>query len=356
MRFERAAGVLLHPTSLPSRYGIGDFGPEAYAFVDFLVAAKQCLWQTLPLGPTGYADSPYQSFSSFAGNPLLISPDKLVGSGYLPREAVEDVPDFPNAEVDYGPVIDYKQGLLRQAYEHFLDYGTSEQRAAFSQFQKDSVYWLEDFALFMALKMYHMEQDGGVWNTWPADIARRDPKAMKAWRKKLASEVDNYRFQQFLFFSQWLELKTFANANGVQIIGDLPIFVAFDSADVWAHPELFYLDETGTPTVVAGVPPDYFSATGQRWGNPLYKWPEHASTGYEWWRARLAMCFFQSDIVRIDHFRGFAAYWEIPGDEPTAVVGRWVKGPGLAFFDAIRDKLADLPIIAEDLRRHYARC
>jgi 4-alpha-glucanotransferase len=349
MRFERAAGVLLHPTSLPSRYGIGDLGPSAHNFVDFLIAAKQRLWQTLPLGPTGYADSPYQSFSSFAGNPLLISPDKLVADGYLPGEAVAEVPSFPTAEVDYGPVIDYKQGLLRQAYEHFRDHGTPEQRVAYAQFRADTTYWLDDFALFMALKAYHMEQDGGVWNTWPGDIARREPKAVKTWSKKLGEEIENYRFQQFLFFNQWLELKAYANNNDIRIIGDMPIFVAYDSADVWAHPELFYLDETGAPTVIAGVPPDYFSATGQRWGNPLYKWDAHAATGYQWWKARLATCFVQADIVRIDHFRGFAAYWEIPAEEPTAVVGRWVKGPGQRFFDAIGETLADLPIIAEDL-------
>ncbi len=349
MRFERAAGVLLHPTSLPSPYGIGDLGQNAYDFVDFLVAARQRLWQVLPIGPTGYADSPYQSFSSFAGNPLLISPQKLVDDGYLPAEAIVNPPPFPANEVDYGPVIDYKQGLLQLAFDHYQSHGTEAQQEAFAAFREFAAYWLDDFALFMALKRHHMHLDGGVWSTWPEDIARREPAAMAAWGEQLAAEVELARFQQFLFFEQWLALKAYANERDIRIIGDLPIFVAYDSADVWSHPDLFYLDEQGQPTVVAGVPPDYFSATGQRWGNPLYRWNRMAEDGYAWWVARLQMCFEQADIVRIDHFRGFAAYWEIPSDEPTAVVGRWIKGPGLGFFETIGKKLGEMPIIAEDL-------
>lgn len=349
MVFKRAAGILLHPTSLPGRYGIGDLGPRAYQFVDFLVQAGQSLWQTLPLGPTGYADSPYQSFSSFAGNPLLISPDKLIEAGYLPPEAVENVPPFPSHEVDYGPVIPYKMGLLRQAFDYFEANATAVQQTTLDKFCETQAFWLEDFALFMALKQEHVDQNGGVWNTWPRDIAMRDPKAMKAWGKKLAHEVAFHKFTQFLFFEQWITLKRYANEKGVQIIGDIPIFVAFDSADVWANRELFHLDEDGNATVIAGVPPDYFSETGQRWGNPLYRWEKMKNNNYAWWYSRLKMCFTVADIVRIDHFRGFEAYWEIPAEEATAVKGQWVKGPGIPFFKAMKEQLGDLPLIAEDL-------
>jgi 4-alpha-glucanotransferase len=349
MRFQRAAGVLLHPTSLPSRYGIGDLGDSAYTFIDFLVAANQRLWQILPLGPTGYADSPYQSFSSFAGNPLLISPDRLVEDGYLPPEAVADVPDFPEHEVDYGWVIVYKEKLLRQAYDYFQINATAAQKKAYAAFRKAAAYWLDDFAAFMAIKAHHKDIEGGVWSTWPADIAGRKPAALKRWTKALADEIDNHRFQQFLFFEQWSALRAYANEREVRIIGDAPIFVAYDSADVWSHPEQFYLNADGTASVVAGVPPDYFSATGQRWGNPLYNWKAMAADNYAWWIERLRAIFRQVDIVRIDHFRGFAAYWEIPAEEPTAIVGRWVKGPGIPFFENIQAQMGELPIIAEDL-------
>jgi len=349
MRFKRAAGVLLHPTSLPGRYGIGDFGPAAYQFVDFLVEAKQSYWQTLPLGPTGYGDSPYQSFSAFAGNPLLISPDTLVAEGYLPPEAIAEVPPFPVDSVDFGPVIAYKMVLLQQAHDYFLAEGTAVQQTEFAQFCRISAYWLDDYALFMALKNRFMAQDGGVWNTWPRPIAMRQPEALAAWQEKLADDISRHKFSQFLFFKQWLALKKYANERGVQIIGDIPIFVAFDSADVWAHPDLYYLDEDGSPTFIAGVPPDYFSETGQRWGNPLYRWDRMRANRYAWWAARLRMCFTQADIVRIDHFRGFEAYWEIPAEEPTAVVGQWVTGPGADFFREMQRQLGDLPLIAEDL-------
>lgn len=349
MKFERSAGVLLHPTSLPSRYGIGDLGDSAYHFVDFLAAARQRLWQLLPLGPTGYGDSPYQSFSTFAGNPLLISPDRLVSDGFLPAEAVEVIPDFPAHMVDYGPVIEYKQSLLRQAYQHFQADGDSPQHEAYEGFCRNTAYWLDDFAMFMALKDYHNELDGGVWNTWPTAIAKRQVRAMKQWSTQLATEIEIHKFQQFLFYKQWLELKAYANRQGIKIIGDVPIFVAYDSADVWAHPELFHLTKDGTPSVVAGVPPDYFSETGQRWGNPLYNWEKIAADNYSWWVQRIHMSLVQADIVRIDHFRGFEAYWEIPANEPTAVIGHWVKGPGAEIFEVIQAKLGELPIIAEDL-------
>ena len=349
MSFNRSAGILLHPTSLPSRYGIGDLGSSAYQFVDFLVAGRLSLWQMLPLGPTGYGDSPYQSFSAFAGNPLLISPDRLVADGFLPAKAIEKVPDFPTGQVDFGPVIDYKRDLLRAAHDYFQENATPAQRDASSRFCLNTSYWLDDYALFMALKEHHKDQDGGVWNTWPRPIAKRQVKAMKQWTRDLANDIESHKFQQFLFYKQWLELKSYANKQGIKIIGDIPIFVAYDSADVWSHPELFHLSKDGSPSVVAGVPPDYFSATGQRWGNPLYNWEKIAAENYDWWVKRIHMNLVQADIVRIDHFRGFEAYWEIPATEPTAVIGRWVKGPDAAFFEAIQAKLGELPIIAEDL-------
>jgi 4-alpha-glucanotransferase len=349
MDFPRAAGVLVHPTSFPNRYGIGDLGGSAYHFINFLANGRQSLWQILPLGPTSYGDSPYQSFSAFAGNPLLISPDKLVDEGYLAHEAVSEVPAFPEDKVDYGWVIDYKNNLLRQAFDYFQQYGRDDQRGAFDAFCAEQAYWLDDFALFMALKVHHMHQDGGVWNTWPYDIAHRKPEAIAWWSEYLAADVQFHKFLQFLFFKQWLELKNYANERGIQVVGDIPIFVAFDSADVWANPGLFFLNDDGSPSVVAGVPPDYFSETGQRWGNPLYRWYEMSQNNYAWWKARLNMCFTQVDIVRIDHFRGFDAYWEIPASEPTAVIGKWIKGPGQAFFEAMEASLGELPLIAEDL-------
>ncbi|MCB8982980.1 MAG: 4-alpha-glucanotransferase [Ardenticatenaceae bacterium] len=349
MRFPRAAGVLVHPTSFPSRFGIGDFGEQAYRFIDFLVDSRQSLWQVLPLGPTGYADSPYQCFSAFAGSPLLISPDKLVDDGYLPATAVQSVPYFPTHAVDYGEVIDYKNALYQQAFTHFQEHGSPEQVAAFDKFCADNDFWLSDFALFMAVKNYHKDVSGGVWNTWPEDIAQRQPEAIAAWSHQLADEIAQHKFLQFLFFAQWLALKQYANERGIKVIGDIPIFVAFDSADVWANPDLFFLKEDGSPEFIAGVPPDYFSETGQRWGNPLYRWEKMKASGYAWWVKRLEMTFLQADIVRIDHFRGFEAYWEIPAAEPTAVIGQWVKGPAADFFRAMKDQLGVLPIIAEDL-------
>ncbi len=349
MKFPRSSGILLHPTSLPSRYGIGDLGAAAYQFVEFLTASRQSLWQILPLGPTGYGDSPYQCFSAFAGNPMLISPDKMVESGYLPADALTNVPDFPAHRIDYGWVIHYKNELFDQAFTHFQANASDAQQAAFDQFCAKNAAWLDDFGLFMALKAHHMEQDGGVWNTWPTAIAQREPEAMTRWMDDKADEIDRQKFLQFVFFEQWLALKAYANERGIKIIGDAPIFVAYDSADVWANPDLFYLNDDGSPAVIAGVPPDYFSATGQRWGNPLYRWPVMAEDDYGWWQERLKATLTQVDIVRLDHFRGFEAYWEIPAEEETAVVGQWVKGPGLDFFQTMADTMGDLPIIAEDL-------
>lgn len=347
--FQRSAGVLVHPTSFPGRYGIGDFGDAAYHFIDFLDYTQQSLWQILPLGPTGYGDSPYQSFSAFAGNPLLISPDRLVRDGFLPETAVYHVPEFPVDKVDYGWVIPYKMELLNQAFAHFKAQGSESQKAAFADFCQQQKSWLDDYALFMALKTHHVEHEGGVWNTWPREIAMRQAKAMKAWAKQLAAEIEQVKFGQFLFFKQWFELKAYANKKGIQIVGDIPIFVAFDSADVWANPELFYLDEEGNPEVIAGVPPDYFSETGQRWGNPLYRWDKMKKNGFAWWLTRIQAVLETVDIVRIDHFRGFEAYWEIPATEETAINGRWVNAPGMELFRTLEEKMGKLPIIAEDL-------
>ncbi len=346
MSFPRSSGILCHPTSFPSRYGIGDLGKGAYDFVDWLVKAKQQLWQVLPLGPTGYADSPYQAFSAFAGNPLLISPETLVWAGLLPADALVDAPAFPSHKVDFGPLIAYKQGLLRRSYEHFKAHATEAQRDGFRQFSERHASWLADFGLFMALKGYF---GGGSWHGWPQDIRMRAGNALVYYWDKLGAEANYHQYLQWLFADQWSALKGYANAAGIQIIGDIPIFVAEDSADVWARPDQFQLDAEGNPVVIAGVPPDNFSATGQRWGNPHYRWDRMAADGYRWWIARVHQTLTMVDIVRIDHFRGFEAYWEIPAAEPTAVKGRWMKGPDAALFEAINAALGSLPIIAEDL-------
>lgn len=346
MPFERASGILLHPTSLPGRYGIGDLGAEAHRWVDFLASAGQKLWQILPLGPTGFGDSPYQCFSAFAGNPYLISPDELASMGLLAKADLDDVPNFPADKVDFGPVIEWKLALLAKAYDRFRGAAGVPHRAEFDAFCAGQSAWLDDFALFMALK----DSNGGaVWSTWEADVVSRKPEALSAARRQLAGAVESGQFQQWLFFRQWREVKDHANRAGIKIIGDIPIFVAYDSADVWANPDLFYLDANGKSMVVAGVPPDYFSRTGQLWGNPLYRWETHQETKYAWWARRVRATLDTVDIVRVDHFRGFEAYWEIPAGMPTAEVGQWVKGPGADFFNALRLALGDLPIIAEDL-------
>jgi len=346
MRFPRASGVLLHPTSLPGRLGIGELGEEAYRWVDFLVGSQQRYWQVLPLGPTGYGDSPYQCFSAFAGNPLLISLERLVEIGLLDEADLADVPPFPSEQVDYGWVIPWKFDLLKRSFANFQSRATRSQQTDFYYFCQRNASWLDDFALFMALKDAHQ---GAVWSTWEPAIVRRQGEALAHWKEALAEDFQRHQYLQYQFFKQWWALKEYANQQGVQIIGDIPIFVAYDSADVWAHPELFYLDEAGHSTVVAGVPPDYFSATGQLWGNPLYRWDVMASTGYAWWIERFKATLTTVDIIRLDHFRGFEAYWEVPASESTAVKGRWVKGPGVDFFSAIERALGHLPIIAEDL-------
>lgn len=345
-RFPRCSGIVMHPTSLPGRYGIGDMGPAAYRFADFLVSAGQSYWQVLPLSPTGFGDSPYQGLSVFAGNPLLISPDLLLEDGLLAPDHLSDVPEFPDDRVDFGRVIPYKTALLEQSFAHFQAHATEQQRAAFASFCADNAFWLEDYALFAALKEhYHLRP----WHEWDEDIAKRKPDAMRQWRERLRDRIESQKYRQWLFFTQWLRLKRYANERGIRIIGDIPLYVALDSTDVWANPHLFHLDENLNPTVVSGVPPDYFSATGQLWGHPIYRWDVMAKDGYAWWIARFRMAFTQADIIRIDHFRGFYNYWEVPAGQETAVVGHWLYGPGARLFQATTHALGEVAIIAEDL-------
>ncbi|MEW5986688.1 MAG: 4-alpha-glucanotransferase [Chloroflexota bacterium] len=345
MKFPRRSGVLLHPTSLPGRFGIGDLGPVAYQFVDFLVSAGQSYWQVLPLSPTGYADSPYQSLSAFAGNPMLISPRQLVKAGLLEEADLAYVPPFPQESVDFGPVIRYKTNLLDLAFARFHQQSTMAQQS-FSRFCQTQADWLEDFSLFMALKETHALRP---WHEWEPELATREPAVLAKQRTALGSTIEKHQFRQWLFFEQWLALKEYANEQGVRIIGDIPIFVSLDSADVWANPHLFHFDEELKPTVVSGVPPDYFSETGQLWGHPLYRWEVMAEEGYAWWIARFKMAFTQADVVRIDHFRGFYNYWEVPAEAETAVMGQWLRGPGVDLFHAVTAALGDVSIIAEDL-------
>ncbi|MBN1300867.1 MAG: 4-alpha-glucanotransferase [Melioribacteraceae bacterium] len=345
MKLERSAGILLHPTSLPGKYGIGDLGHEAFEFIDFLVKAGQRLWQVFPLGPTGYGDSPYQCFSAFAGNPLLISPELLYKDGLLTEEQVNNLKEWNPSHIDFGEVINYKTDLLKQAYENFKS-NDGKVENEFSEFITSNEYWLKDFALFMAVKNFHK---GVVWTEWESDIALRRKGSVEKWTDKLLDDFYYQIFVQAKFDEQWRSVKSYANENGIKIIGDLPIFIAYDSSDLWAHKSLFSVDENGKLETVAGVPPDYFSETGQLWGNPLYRWDVMKKNDFMWWRQRLTKMYELVDIVRIDHFRGFEAYWEIPGDAPTAVTGRWVKAPGRELFNSIKKHLGDLPILAEDL-------
>ena len=329
----RSSGILLHPTSVPSPFGIGDLGPEAYKFVDFLASAGQTLWQVLPLGPTGYGDSPYASYSAFAGNTLLISPARLVDDGLLDRADLEEKPVGP---VDYGYAHNLKDKLLARAYQNFNTADNTDLRSEFEEFCRRA-NWLDDYALFRALKDHH----GGVeWTEW-------DP--IPNAHERLKPQIEAHKFSQFLFFRQWSALRSYCHERGIKIIGDFPIFVAHDSADVWKNPEQFKLDASGKPLVVAGVPPDYFSSTGQLWGNPLYNWERMQADGFKWWIDRVRATLAMVDVARVDHFRGFAACWEIPAGDKTAERGEWVKTPGRELFNGIRQALGELPIIAEDL-------
>jgi 4-alpha-glucanotransferase len=342
---QRGSGILLHFTSLPSPFGIGDFGPWSYRFADFLAKTKQSYWQSLPLNPTDimYGNSPYHSMSAFGFNPLLISPELLIQEGALTQADVEPVPEFSRNRVDFERVVSYKHRLLSLAYDRFKREGTNGEYRSFC-FQQAS--WLDDFALFVALK----EQfNGRPWNEWPAPLRDRDPEALSRERERLSERVQEQKFFQHLFFRQWSSLKKYCTARGIKIIGDVPIYVVYDSADVWRHPTLFNLDHEKRPVMVAGVPPDYFSKTGQLWGNPVYRWEALQSTGYEWWTRRIRHNLSLFDVVRVDHFRGFMAYWEVPATETIAVNGHWVEAPGMDFFTRLSSVFPDLPIIAEDL-------
>ncbi|MEP6994004.1 MAG: 4-alpha-glucanotransferase [Acidobacteriota bacterium] len=343
----RQAGILLHPTCLPGRYGIGDVGPEADRFLDWAEAAGQTLWQVLPIAPT-YGGSPYTCASAFAGNPLWISPDLLVSEGFLPPEALAEVPAFATDAVDFGPAAWWKDTILRRSWAHFLEHGTPAQQSALASFTDapEQARWLADWSLFEALKR---DFGGRAWPDWEDDLARRDPDALRLATLAVEGEVKFQSYLQFLFFRQWGSLRLRARQRGIRIVGDIPIYVAYDSADVWAHPELFALDARLQPTEVAGVPPDYFSETGQLWGNPLYRWDRMEADGFAWWVDRIAAGLRVCDLLRIDHFRAFAAYWSVPASEATALNGRWVAGPGRKLFDTARKALGGLPLLAEDL-------
>jgi len=346
MRFPRASGVLLHPTSLPGPHGSGDFGADARHFVDWLVAGGQRLWQILPLGGIGPGNSPYMSTSAFAGNVLLVDLAELQQQGWLEAADLAPAAGLDGERVNFAAVVPFRMERLARAAQRFAAGGTPQQREAYAEFVAGQRSWLDDYALFMALCEANDWRD---WCDWAPALASRQPQALAAARAEHSGRVHFWQFCQWAFFRQWQALKAYANEQGVQIVGDAPIFIAHQSAEVWAHQALFELGPDGRPTVVAGVPPDFFSETGQRWGNPLYRWSEHARDGYAWWVERVRRTFELVDYVRIDHFRGFAGYWEIPADEPTAEKGCWVPGPGEALFKAVARALGPLPIIAEDL-------
>ena len=351
---KRKSGVLLHPTSLPGRYGIGDLGKEAYEFIDLLKESGQTLWQVLPLGPTGFGDSPYASFSTHAGNPLIISPQILIEQGYLNKSDLNKKPSFDTDNVDFGTLIPWKKTLLELAANEFRKQSLNDK--SFLNFCKEEAHWLDDYSLFMAVKEHFDELarkegvDGAMWsNYWDKDIALKEPQALEKWSRKLSKEIEINKILQFFFFQQWLDLKKYANDKDIEIIGDIPIFVASDSSDVWSNRELFLLNEDGTPSSVAGVPPDYFSKTGQLWGNPLYDWKVMEKNNFKWWIERIKGTLKLVDIIRVDHFRGFEAFWQIPAGNKTAEKGKWVKACGKKLFSQVRNVLGFLPILAEDL-------
>ncbi len=342
----RSNGILLHITSLPGGHGIGDLGSSAYEFAEFLGESGQKLWQVLPVNPTGYGDSPYQCFSAFAGNPLFISLTALHERRLLSQEDMMNVPEFSRTQVDYDRVADFKGRLLSKAAHAFLQAASGAEYAAFDTFCQSQAGWLNDYAFFMACKRAHNDV---AWVHWNESIRRRDAAALEQWKDKLSSEIQLHKFAQFEFYRQWEKLKGHCNRLGISIMGDIPIYVAHDSADVWTHPELFRLDEQGNPTAMAGVPPDYFSATGQLWGNPLYRWDVSAASGHHWWVERMRASLKVFDLARLDHFRGFEAFWEIPAGATTAAKGKWAKGPGAAIFQTLQNELKVLPFVAENL-------
>lgn len=350
MTFQRASGVLLHPTCLPSRFGIGDLGKSAYEFVDFLARSGQKLWQVLPLGPTGYEHSPYtMNFSAFAGNPLLISLDLLVEEGLLNPDELIALPsntDSTHNAINFDLVIPHKTKFLKLAYEHFQQSLTDQEKTKFEQFCQEQSTWLDDYVLFMAL----LEANGKSWNYWEPAIARREPSVLKSQAEALQDSIMFHKFLQFKFFEQWSKLRTYTNEKNIKIIGDISIYVCHNSADVWANPDIFKLDpETFEPAFIAGVPPDYFSATGQLWGNPVYNWEQLEKTNFAWWIERFQATLQYVDIVRVDHFRGFEAYWQVPAGEENAINGEWIKAPGAELFETLGTTLGSLPILAEDL-------
>jgi len=346
MNFKRASGILLHPTCLPGDFGIGDLGPAAYKFVDFLEDAGQSYWQILPLGPTGFGDSPYQCFSAFAGNPLLISPETLAEGGFLTEGQLADRPTFPHKKVDFGDVYEWKTHVLVQAFDKFRSSAEKVVQGEFDRFCRENSWWLDDYAAYRAAKKYYEQRP---WFQWPEPLRSRRAEALAEIGQQLLEPIEAERFYQFVFFTQWGSLKEYAKERGVKIIGDVPIFVAHDSADVWCNQDKFKLNPDGTSAVVSGVPPDYFSKTGQLWGNPIYDWEAMRRDGFGWWIARIAFTLRMVDAIRIDHFRGFAASWEIPGGDETAENGVWVNVPGIELFSTLRSALGDLPVIAEDL-------
>lgn len=348
MRSERSAGILLHITSLPGRFGIGDLGPGAFAFIDFLRSSGCQYWQFLPLGPTGYGNSPYQSLSAFAGNPLLISPESLYKSGHIRKSDLPSNRNFGKSRVNFPMIIDFKQRLLATAFQRFLQ-DQNKQHNQFQYFSDENEYWLNDYAFFMAFK----DHAGGIsWMDWPEAVRNREPNKLLSLGKNLKESILKHKFVQNLFFEQWQSLKTYAQGQGIKFIGDLPLYVALDSVDVWSKPDLFNLDKDKKPLFVAGVPPDYFSMTGQLWGNPIYAWEFHKASGYSWWLERFKSLLNLVDLIRLDHFRGLAAYWKIPAGDVTAEHGEWAPGPGEDFLSAAEAGLSlrgNLPVIAEDL-------
>ncbi len=346
MRFPRSSGILLHPTSLPDSFGCGDIGATSYHFIDWLVAAGQSLWQMLPLGPTGTANSPYMSLSAFAGNPILIDIEELISHGWLLKEELSETQSVSYYCIDFEEVNALRVTMLKKASIRFFREGNQKDRETYETFCYDEKNWLNDYALFEAL---NQQYEGEQWTSWDQELSLRSPYAVEKAGVDLREHIDFIKFVQWCFSRQWMALKKYANERNVILVGDIPIFVAHHSSDVWANPEAFYLDDKGLPTVVAGVPPDYFSKTGQRWGNPLYRWDVMKKERYSWWTERFKKTFELFDILRIDHFRGFESYWEIPEEEETAINGKWVKGPGKNFFVSIQRKLGSLPIIAEDL-------
>lgn len=346
MKFERRSGILLHPTSLPGRFGIGKLDDNAKRFVDFLSKSGQTYWQILPLSPPDFSNSPYDGLSAFAGNPILISPDELVNDEYLMEKDLDDHPHFPEHIVDFDAVIGFNAKLLELAYSNFKSKKSDPLKKSFDKFCRDNKFWLDDYTLFIALMRHH---GNSPWYEWDKNTKHRDPKTLQIWKKNLVDEIKKQSFYQWQFFKQWEKIKKYANDKGVKIIGDIPIFVSMNSAAVWANKHLFYFDKELNPKVISGVPPDYFSSTGQLWGHPLYNWNAIKKNEYKWWISRFQVAFTQADIVRIDHFRGLYNYWEVKAGEKTAINGKWKRGPGAHFFDVIREKLGDVQIIAENL-------